>query len=109
MKSTRAHTRSRLKGALFALALAAMASQVGGASAAPGTAGELPAARVSAAIVPMPGERELLAWITVVLRGSPVPRSWALLLAGLAGVCAIGHRRVSAFGNHTLIPHRLRR
>lgn len=108
MKSTRAHSRLRLKGTLLALVVAAMASQVGGASAVPRMAGE-PPAQVSAAIVPVPGERELLAWVTSVLRGSPLPGSWALLLAGLAGVWAIGYRRVSALGNHTLMPHRLRR
>jgi hypothetical protein len=109
MNPKRAHPRLRLKGTLFALVLAAMATQVGGASAIPGTAGEPPAAQVSATLVPVPGERELLAWITSVLQGSPVPGSWALLLAGLAGVCAIAHRRASAIGDHTLRPHRLRR
>ena len=106
MKSTRAHPRLRFTGTLFALVLAAMASQVGGASAARGAAGDPPAAHVSAALVPLPGERELLAWITSVLRGSPAPGSWALFLAGLAGACAIGRRRISAIGDRTL---RLRR
>lgn len=109
MKPIRAHTRLRLKGAIFALSIAAMATQVGGASAVPGVAGEPPVAQLSAAIVPVPGERELLAWLTSVSRGSPVPGSWALLIAGLAGVWAIGRRRVSAIGNRTLIPYRLRR
>ena len=108
MKSTRAHPRLRFTGTLFALVLVAMTSQVGGASAARGSAGEPPAAR-SAAIVPLPGGRELLAWFMSVSRGSPAPGSWALFLAGLAGVCAIGHRRVSAIGDRTLRAYRLRR
>jgi hypothetical protein len=110
MKPTRAHTPLRLKGAIFALSLAAMATQVGGASATSGVAaGERPVAQVSAVSLPVPGERELLAWLTGMLRGSPVPGSWALLVAGLAGVWAIGRRRVSAIGDRTLIPYPLRR
>jgi hypothetical protein len=109
MKPTRAHTRLRLKGAIFALSIAAMTTQVGGASMAPGVAGEPPVAQVSAASLPVPGERELLVWVTTVLHGSPLPGSWALLVAGLAGVWAIGRRRVSAIGDRTLIPYRLRR
>ena len=101
MKPKPAHSRLCLKGTLLAMLIAAVAT--------PGTAGEPPATQLSAAIVPLSAERELLAWITGVLQGSPAPGSWALFLAGLAGVCAIAHRRVSAIGDHTLRPHRLRR
>ena len=109
MKPTRARTRLRLTGTLLALSIAAMATQVGGASAAPRMALEPPVGHVSAAIVPVPGERELLAWVASVLRGSPVPGSWALLIAGLTGVWGIGRRRISALGSGTLDPYRLRR
>jgi hypothetical protein len=109
MKPTRAHARLRLKGTLLALSIAAMATQVGGASAAPRMTLEPPVAHLSTAVALMPGERELLAWITSVLRGSPVPGSWALLIAGLTGVWAIGRRRVAALGNGTLDSYGLRR
>ena len=102
----------RIKAALFALSIAAMTTQVGGATAAAGI-GEPLAARVSAAAaIPLPGERELLgwlAWLARVSRAPPVLGSWALLLAGVAGVWAIGHRRMSAPGGHSLDPYGLRR
>ena len=109
MKPKLARTRLRLIGTLLALSTAAVATQVSGASATPRIGLEPPAAHLSAALVALPGERELLAWVTSVLRGSPVPGSWALLIAGLTGVWAIGRRRISALGGGTLDPFRLRR
>jgi hypothetical protein len=109
MKPRQTRARLRLKETLLALAIAAMATQVGGASAAPRITLEPPVAHVSTAIAPVPGERELLAWITSVLRGSPVPDRWALLIAGLTGVWAIGRRRIAALGNGTLDSYGLRR
>src|SRR5579862_4925374 len=109
MKPTRTRTRLRLKATLLALSIVAMATQVASAPAAPRTGPEPPAAHLSAALVVLPGEPELLAWMRSVLRGSPVPGSWALLIAGLTGVWAIGRRRISALGNGTLDPYRLRR
>jgi hypothetical protein len=109
MKPTQVRTRLRLKGTIFALLIAAIATQVGGASVAPGVPGEPPARQLNAAMVPVVGERELLAWVESVSRGPPVPGSWALLLAGLTGVWAIGRRRVSAIGNGSGNLYRLRR
>lgn len=109
MKPTRVRTRSRLKGTIFALSIAAMATQVGGAAVAPRAAGEPPAPHVSAAIVSVVGERELLALLERVSRGPPLPGSWALLLAGLTGAWAIGRRRLSATGSRSLNPNLLRR
>jgi hypothetical protein len=109
MKPMRARTRLRLKGTLLALSIVAMATQVGGASAVARMALEPPVAHVSAAIVPVPGERELLAWITSLLRGSPAPESWALVIGGLTGVWAIGRRRISALGSGTVDPYGFRR
>lgn len=112
MKPSRSRRPLRLKAALFALSIVAMTTQVGGATA-PAGGGELPAAQVrAAAAVPLPGERELLAWLawlTSVLRGPPVSGSWALLIAGISGVWAIGRRRMSAPGGRSLDPYRLRR
>ena len=107
MKHPQSRRSLRLKAAFLALSLAAMTTQVGGATAAPG-AGEAPAVQPSAAAaLPIPGERELLAWLTRVLRVPPVSGGWALLIAGLAGAWAIGYRR-SAFANHALDLRRLR-
>jgi hypothetical protein len=108
MKPTRARRSLRLKATLFALAIAATATQVGGASAAPGAAGWQPVAQVSAATVPVPSERELLSWLASLSRGPPPSAGWALLVAGLIGVWAIGHRRISA-ADRSLDPYRLRR
>jgi hypothetical protein len=109
MKPTRPSTPWRLRGAIFALSIAAMATQAGRATVAPGVAGGPPVAHVSAASVSLPGGRELLAWLASELRGPPASGSWMLLLAGLTGVWAIGRRRVSALGSRTLHPHRLLR
>ena len=109
MKPTRTRTRLRLKGTLLAVSIVAMATQVAGAPEAPRMGPEPPAAHLSAALVALSGEPELLARIRSVLRESPVPGSWALLIAGLTGAWAIGRRRISALGSGTLDPYRLRR
>ncbi len=109
MKLSPSRRPLRLTAAMFALSLVAMTTQVGGATAPAGGGGR-PAAQVrAAAAIPLPGERELLAWLTSVLRGPPVSGSWALLVAGISGVLAIGRRRMSAPGGRSLDPHRLRR
>ena len=108
MKPKRARMRWRLKGTIFALSIAAMATQVGGATMSPRVAAELPAP-VSAAAIPLPGERELLIWLASVLRTPPVSGGWALLLAGLTGVWAIAWRRMSAPDSRSLDAHGLRR
>jgi hypothetical protein len=111
MKTTRARTPLRLRATLIALSIVAMATQVGGATAA--AVDQPRAAKVSAAtVIPVPGERELLAWLarlTDGLRGPPVSGGWALLLAGLTGVWAIGRRRLSPPGSLSLPRQRLRR
>ena len=107
MNPTRSRRLLRLKGTIFALSLAAMASQVGGATAAPREAGARPAVHLSASL-PLPGARELLAGLASPVRHAPGSGSWALLIAGLTGAWAIGRRRVSAIGSRSLDPHRLR-
>jgi len=98
----------RLPTALLALSLAAMTTQVGGATASPGL-GEPPAVHASvAAALPIPGERELLAWLTRVLPSPPESGNWALLIAGLTGAWAIGRRRMSSSGSRALDLRRLR-
>jgi len=99
----------RLPTALLALSLAAMTTQVGGATASPGL-GEPPAAQASvvAAALPIPGERELLAWLARVLPLPPESGNWALLIAGLTGAWAIGRRRMSSSGSRALDLRRLR-
>lgn len=92
MKPPQSRSRLRIQAALFALLLAAVTPQVGGAAA-----------------IPLPGEYELLAWLASVLRAPPVWGSWALLAAGISGVWAIGHRRMSAPGGGSLDPYGLRR
>jgi len=109
MKPTRARSPLRLKATLFALSIAAMATQVGGASAAGAVAGLPSVAQASTAAIPIAGERELLAFLVKVLRGPPQSASWALLVAGLLGVGAIGHRRICALGSRSLDPYRVRR
>jgi|SRR5215470_4054164 len=111
MNSLQSRRPLRLKVALLALSLAAMTTQVGGATTAPGNGGPLAAQASVAAAIPMPGERELLAWLarlTRVVRLKPESGNWALLIAGLTGAWAIGHRRRSAFGSRALDPYRLR-
>jgi hypothetical protein len=99
-----------LKAALFALSIVAMTTQVGGATAAPGVGA--PATHASATLIPLPDERELLAWLarlTGALHGPPVSGSWALLIAGISGVWAIGRRRTASLRSHALDLHRLQR
>src|SRR5690349_14786250 len=88
MNPTRSRRPSRLKATIFALSLAAMTSQVGGAAAAPGGSGALAAVHMSASL-PVAGERELFAGLASPVRHAPGSESWALLLAGLAGAWAI--------------------
>jgi hypothetical protein len=52
-------------------------------------------------------QREPLRLLVSLLPRPPAPGSWALLLAGLAGVWAIGRRRVSSIGDRSLRPDRL--
>lgn len=108
MNPTRFRTLPRLKGTIFALSLAAMASQVGGAAAAPREASARPAVPVSASLLPVPVERELLAGLANRVRHAPGSGNWALLVAGLTGAWAIGRRRVSAIGGRSLDPLRAR-
>jgi hypothetical protein len=138
MKAMRARRASRLKGTLFALALAAVATQVGGAAVAPGMAGESFAAQASVARIPVVAGTAARAWAPPVVeafrhsgrqqpgagggageraqpeglasavRAPPVPGAWALLVAGLTGVWTIGRRRLSAMGNRSLIASRSR-
>lgn len=107
MKPSQARKPLRLKAMLFALSVAAMSTQVGGASSAAGVAGSAPVAQMSAAM-PLLGERELLTWLASLLRAPPESGRWALVVAGLVGVCAIGLRRISASGSRSLDPYRLR-
>ena len=108
MKPTRAGTPLRLKAALFALSIAAMATQAGSAPPPLRVANTPPAAYSTAAGGSVPAGRELAASLAGVLRGRPVSGSWALLLAGLTGILAIGRRRMSALGGLSLDPQRLR-
>jgi hypothetical protein len=52
-------------------------------------------------------QREPLSLLVSLLPRPPAPGSWALLLAGLAGVWAIGRRRLSSIGDRSLRPDRL--
>jgi hypothetical protein len=108
MKPTSARMAPRLRGALLALSMAAMATQVGGASAAveSGPRGVVP---LGAASVARSGERTALAGRASQLPGTPVSDGWGLLVASLLGAGAIGHRRMSALGSRSLDPHGLRR
>jgi hypothetical protein len=107
MKPTRPRTPLRLRGTIFALSLAATATQVGGAAAAPRDAVVSPAVHLSASLLPVLGARELLAALPV--RHAPASGNWALLVAGFVGAWAIGRRRVSASGSRSLDPQRPRR
>ena len=108
MKPASARMSSRLRGALLALSMAAMATQVGGASAAV-ESGPRGVATLGAASVALSGERTQLAGLASPLPGTPVSGGWALLIAGLMGAWAIGHRRMSALGSRSLDPQGLRR
>jgi hypothetical protein len=99
----------RLRGALLALSIAAMATQVSGASAAPEMAGARPVPAAASAAAALSDEHAQLTGLASLLRGPQVSGSGALLVAGLLGVWAIGHRRVSAAGSRSLDPQGLRR
>jgi MYXO-CTERM domain-containing protein len=110
MKPKRARTPWRLKRTVFALLIAALAAQAGSASHAPqASGGSAHRVHPRAAIVPLTLEHELWAWSARVSSEPPVSGGWALLLAGLAGVWAIGRRRISATGSGGRALYRLRR
>jgi hypothetical protein len=109
MKPARPRTPLPLKGMLFALSLASMATQAGSAPLPLGAAQAPRAAQAIAVSVPLPGGLEPPAAIATLLRGPPVSGSWALLFAGLTGILAIGRRRLSALGSLSFDPQRLRR
>ncbi|HEY2276318.1 MAG TPA: hypothetical protein VGH61_12510 [Steroidobacteraceae bacterium] len=108
MEPTRFRMPLRLRGALLALLMAAMATQVSGASAAQ----EMGSARLVtagvAATAALSDERAQLTGLAGLLRGPPASGGWGLLVAGLIGVWAIGHRRMSVLGSRSLDPHGLR-
>ena len=108
MKPTPARMPLRPRGALVALSVAAMMTQVSRASAAPERVDSRPVTTVAAAIVPPVGPAQLAA-LASLWRAPPVSGGWPLLVAGLIGVWAIGHRRLSAPESRSLDPHRLRR
>lgn len=109
MKPTRAGIRLRLRAALFALSIAAMAAQAGSVPRAPPAAGAVRVPRPTVTLVPLALERGLEARLARVLRRPPVSGSWALLIAGLTGVWAIGQRRMTAAAARSLDPRRLQR
>ena len=105
MKSTRASTPRRLKGMILVLSIAAMATQVSGASAAPELSGSRSVTSAGGATAARAAAPAQPAELASLLRGPPVSRDWALLVAGLLGVCAIGRRRMTAFGGRGLDLH----
>lgn len=109
MKPARARTPSRLKGALFALSIAAMTTQAGSAPLSLRVAHAPHPARSSAPGVSLPDGLELPTSFASLRRGPPVPGSWALLFAGLTGILAIGRRRTSVLGSLSFDGQRLRR
>lgn len=104
MKSTRARTPLRLKGTLLALSIAAMATQVSGASAAQELAGSRPVTAAGAATARSAEPAQPVS-LASLLRGPRVSGDWALLIAGLLGVGVIGHRRMAGFGSRSLDLH----
>jgi hypothetical protein len=110
MEPTRIRMPLRLRGALLALLMAAMATQVSGASAAQemGSTRVVTAGGAATAAV-LPVTRAQLTALAGLLRGPPASGGWGLLAAGLIGVWAIGHRRMSVLGSRSLDPHGLRR
>lgn len=109
MKPARARTPLRLKGTLFALSIAAMATQAGSAPLPPRAAHAPHVAHSTAASASLPDGLELPTAFASLLRGPPVSGRWALLFAGLTGVLAIGRRRMAALGRLSFDPQRLRR
>jgi hypothetical protein len=83
-----------------------MATQVSGASAAGKLAGSRPLAPVATAA--WPGKAVLRGFASLV-PSPPTSGGWTLLVAGLVGVWAIGQRRISAHGSHSLDPGKLPR
>ena len=109
MKAARPRTPLRLKGMLFALSIASMATQAGSAPLPLRAAHAVRAAHAIAVSVSLPGGLEPPAALASLLRRPPVSGSWALLFAGLTGILAIGRRRLSALGSLSFDPQRLRR
>lgn len=112
MKCSSARMPLRLRGALLALSLAAMTTQVSGASSGASAADHVAASRdrisVATLAVALPGGRARLNGLASVSPGPPVSGGWGLLAAGLMGVWAIGRRRLSAPGGRSLDPRKLR-
>lgn len=109
MEPARVRMPLRLKGALFALSIAAMATQAGSAPPPPREAKAVPVAHLSAASVSLASKLAPLSSLGSVLQAPPVSGGWALLFAGLTGIWAIGRRRTSTLGSRILEPQRLRR
>jgi len=103
MKPVSIRMPPRMRGALLALAVGAMATQVSGASAAAQMGSARRVAPVAAvARAPLPAEHAQRSGLASLLRGPPVSGSWALLVAGLMGAWAIGQRRASTLGSRSL-------
>jgi hypothetical protein len=98
-----------LRGVLLAISLAAMTTQVSGASAA----GEVVRSRLvttgGAATAVLSDVRAQLTGLAGLLRDPPVSGGWGLLVAGLIGVWEIGYRRMSVLGSRSLDLHGVRR
>lgn len=115
MKPARARTLLRLRGVLFALSIAAIATQAGSAplplraTHALHIAHSTHVAHATVAGVSLPDALELTASFAGLLRVPPASGGWALLFAGLTGILAIGRRRMSALGSLSFDPQRLRR
>jgi hypothetical protein len=100
---------SRLRRALYGLMFAALATQFTGASAATRVEAQPAIRHLKAATVPLPEVRGLSAWLTGTLSRPQEPDSWALSLAGLTAIWAIGSRRMPQLGKRGLNPRRLHR
>ncbi len=109
MEPSRARSVVRLRGALVVLSIAAMATQVSGASAAQELARPRPVTTAASAATARSAPPAQLTGLAGLLRDPQPSGSWALLVAGLLGIWAIGHRRLSALGSRSLDPHGLRR
>ena len=109
MEPARVRMPLRLKGALFALSIAAMATQAGSAPLPPREAKAVPVAHLSAASFSLSSKLAPLSSLGGMLQAPPVSGGWALLFAGLTGIWAIGRRRTSALDSRILEPQRLRR
>ena len=111
MEPARVRMPLRLKGALFALSIAVMATQAGSAPLPPPPREPkaVQVAHLSAASVSLSSKLAPLSSLGSVLQAPPVSGGWALLFAGLTGIWAIGRRRTSTLGSRILEPQRLRR